>query len=123
MKASKQVGIDLATAHKNLNGFRKTRDGWRPKKVDHVPRQMVIYEGFRKEIVEISDSRIASLIGVYHNKVGRSMKTKNFNLLKLRKKTFKDCKGKRHVLQTDLLIVIALKKKESHPEFFDIYAE
>lgn len=84
---------------------------------------MVIYEGFRKEIVEISDSRIASLIGVYHNKVGRSMKTKNFNLLKLRKKTFKDCKGKRHVLQTDLLIVIALKKKESHPEFFDIYAE
>jgi hypothetical protein len=121
VKASKQVGIDLATAHKNLDAFRKTRDGWRPKKVDHVSRQMVIYEGFCKEIVEISDSRIASLIAVYHNKVGQYMKTKNEKFLKLRKKTFRDSKGKRHVLQTHPLKVIELKAIEPHPESFQIY--
>jgi hypothetical protein len=120
--ASKWAGVGFDTAQRNTNAFYKTHGRWRLRKVDHVPRQMVIYEDARKQIVEISDSRIANLISDYHNRIGQYMKTRNIDLLRLlRRKTFRDRKGKRHRLETRLLIVIALKAMERHPEFFHIY--
>jgi hypothetical protein len=117
-KASKLAGIDIAAAQKNTNAFRRTRSGWRVKKVDHVPRVRVICENGCKRIVEIRGSRTASLIGTYFNRVGRFMETRNFNLLKfLRRKTFRDSKGKLHRLETNPYFIIALMAKEPHPEF------
>jgi hypothetical protein len=117
-RASKLAGIDITTAQKNTNAFRRTRSGWRVKKDDQVPRVRVIYENGWKRIVEIRGSRTASLIGTYFNRVGRFMETRNFNLLKfLRRKTFRDSKGKRHVLETRELMVITLMAMEPRPEF------
>jgi hypothetical protein len=83
---------------------------------------MIIYEKGRKIIVEVSDSRIASLVGTYHAQVRSFLNTGRSSFLKqIPKKRFKDAKRKTHTLETRPEAVLAIKQREPTPEFFEIY--
>jgi hypothetical protein len=83
---------------------------------------MIIYEKGRKIIVEVADSRIASLIGEYHNRVKQFLDTGKSSFLRnIPKKRFRDTKGIFHTLETDPKAVLAIKQREPSPEFFEIY--
>jgi hypothetical protein len=83
---------------------------------------MIVYEKGRKVIVEVADSRIASLIGEYHNRVKQFLETGKTSFLReLPRKRFKDIKGRVHTLETDPKGVFAIKQREPTPEFFEIY--
>jgi hypothetical protein len=83
---------------------------------------MVTYEKGRKRIVDIANSRTASLIGEYHNRVKQFLQTgKSTFLRELPRKRFKDTHGKTHTLETNPKAVLAIKAREPTPEFFIIY--
>ena len=83
---------------------------------------MIIYEKGRKIIVEVADSRIASLIGEYHNRVKQFLDTgKSSFLREIPKKRFKDIKHRTHTLETRPKVILEIKAREPTPEFFEIY--
>lgn len=120
-EAAKQVGLTSETIIKNTNAFRKVRGRWTANSVDHIPRVMVIYEKGRKKTIEVTDSRIASLIGEYHNRVKQFLETgKSSFLRELSKKQVKE-HGRIHILETRPKTVLEIKAREPKPEFFEIY--
>jgi len=83
---------------------------------------MLAYEKGRKVIVEVADSRTASLIGEYHNRVKQFLETGRSSFLReLRRKRFKDISGRVHTLETRPRAVFRIKAREAKPEFFEIY--
>ena len=87
-----------------------------------MPRNLIIYEKGRKVIVEVTDSRIASLIGEYHNRMKHFLETGRSRFLKeLRRKRFKDSKGRTHTLETRPKVILEIKAREPTSEFRDIY--
>jgi hypothetical protein len=83
---------------------------------------MIIYERGRKIIVEVADSRIASLIGEYHNRVKQFLDTGRSSFLReIPKKRFKDMKRRTHTLETRPKAILEIKAREPTPEFFEIY--
>jgi hypothetical protein len=83
---------------------------------------MLIYEKGHKVFVEVADSRIASLIGEYHNRVKQFLDTSKSSFLReLPRNEFKDINGRVHTLETDPKLVSAIKQREPTPEFFEIY--
>jgi hypothetical protein len=83
---------------------------------------MIIYERGRKIIVEVADSRIASLIGEYHNRVKQFLDTGKSSFLRDNpKKRFKDSKRRTHTLETRPKVILEIKAREPMPEFRDIY--
>lgn len=123
LKASKTVGLPKKLVSTVTNAFRKVDNRWKPKQYDRIPRSMVIYEKGRKRIVEITDSRNASLIGKYHSRVKQFLETGDSSHLKtLRRKQFKDSKRRIHVLETRPEKIYDIKSREAEPEFFEIYA-
>jgi predicted DNA-binding protein (UPF0251 family) len=121
-ETTRHVGLDSETIRNNTNAFRKIHGRWRAKPFDRIPRTMVIYEKGRKVIVEIADSRTASLIGEYHNRVKQFLETGRSSFLrKLPRKRFRDIKGKTHTLETDPKAIFRIKSREPTPEFFEIY--
>ena len=121
-QASGRVGLEPNVVRRNTNAFRRVRGRWKAKTFDHMPRNLIIYEKGRKVIVEVTDSRIASLIGEYHNRMKHFLETGRSRFLKeLRRKRFKDSKGRTHTLETDAKTVFAIKQREPTPEFFEIY--
>jgi hypothetical protein len=120
--AAKQIGLTQETIIRNTNAFRKVRGRWKAKSIDHIPRVMTIYEKGRKRIVEVANSRTASLIGEYHNRVKHFLDTSKSSFLReLPKKRFKDKAGRIHVLETDPRAILTIKAREPKPEFFEIY--
>jgi hypothetical protein len=83
---------------------------------------MIIYEKGRKIIVEVTDSRIASLIGEYHNRVKQFLDTGRSSFLRdIPKKRFKDSEGRTHTLETRPKVILEIKAREPTPEFRIIY--
>lgn len=120
-EAAKRVGLSPETVRQNTNAFRKVRGRWIAKPVDHIPRVMIIYEKSQKKIVEVTDSRVASLIGEYHNRVKQFLETgKSSFLRELSKKQVKE-HGRIHILETNPKEVLGIKAREPKPEFFEIY--
>ena len=120
--AAQRVDLSPEAIRQSTNAFRKIHGRWRAKKVDHIPRIMIINEKGRKRIVEVADSRVASLIGEYHNRVKQYLDTgKSSFLRELSKKRFKDKHGRIHVLETNPKTVLEIKTKEPKPEFYLIY--
>lgn len=123
-EAATRVGLDPETIRRNTNAFRRVHGRWRVKPFDRIPRAMIIYEKGRKIIVEIADSKTASLIGEYHNRVKQFLETRKSSFLReLLRKRFKDTKRRTHTLETNPKAVMAIKQREPTPEFFEIYAE
>lgn len=83
---------------------------------------MIIYEKGRKIMVEIADSKLASLIGEYHNRVKQFLDTgKNSFLREIPKKRFKDMKHRTHTLEIRPNAILEIKAREPTPESFTIY--
>ncbi len=121
-KASREVGSNPETIRRNTNAFRKVGRRWRGKPFDRIARVMVVYEKGRKRTVEIENSRTASLIGEYHNRVKQFLDTgKSSFLREVSKERFKDITGQTHTLETRPKSVLAIKQREPTPEFFEIY--
>ena len=121
-KAAKEVRLDPRTVKENTNAFHKVHGRWKAKLRDRIPREILIYEKGHKIMVEIADSRIASLIGKYHNLIKEFLVTGNSSLLlKLPKKQFRDIHGKLHTLETDPKTIFRIKEREPKPEYFQIY--
>jgi len=121
-EAAERVGLEPNVIRRNTNAFCRIHGRWRAKAFDHIPRSLVIYEKERKVIVEVTDSRIASLIGEYHNRVKQFLDSGKSSFLKeLPRRRFKDSKGRTHTLETNPKAVFAIKQREPTPEFFEIY--
>jgi len=122
-EAAKRVGLESITVDRNTHALRRTRGRLRVKSLDRIPRPpLLIYEGGRKVFVEVSDSRTASLIGKYHNQVKQFLVTGRSEFLsELPTIHFRDIDGRPHTLETNPKAVLALKQRESTPEFFEIY--
>jgi len=121
-EASKRVGLDPQTARECTNAFRRVRGRWVAKSRDRIPRVMWIYEKGHRVAVEFADSRIASLIGEYYNLIKMFLDTGKSSFLKqMRRKKFKDIKGKTRTLETRPKAVLRIKQREPHPEYFQIY--
>jgi len=83
---------------------------------------MIIYEKDRAVVVEIANSKIASIIGEYHNAVKQFLETGKSSLLRrFAKIRFKDIKGRTHSLETRPKVVYRIKEREPRPEYFEIY--
>ena len=83
---------------------------------------MIIYEKGRKIIVEVADSRIASLIGEYHNRVKQFLDTgKSSFLREIPKERFRDVRGRTHTLEGRPKVILEIKAREPTPEFFEVY--
>ena len=123
-RAAREVRLAPKTIRRYTNAFRRVRGRWKAKKFDRIPRVMKIYEKGKLVIVEINDSRNASLIGEYHSLVGQALDKGDMSLLKkIRRKKFKDWKGRTRTLETKYEVIYELKQREAEPEFFEIYAE
>lgn len=123
LKASKMVGLPKKLVLNLSNNFHKVSGRWKIKAYDRIPRSLVIYEKGRKRIVEVKDSRNSSLIGEYHNIIREFLETGDSSVLKsIRRKQFKDSKGRVHFLETRPEKIYNIKEREAKYEFFDIYS-
>ncbi len=121
-EASKRVGLGPQTVKDNTGAFRRVRGRWKAKSFDRIPRAMITYERGRKIIVQVGDSRTASLIGEYHNRVKQFLETGRSSILtEFPRKRLKDTRGRVHVLETNPKNVLKIKAREAKPEFFEIY--
>ena len=83
---------------------------------------MKIYEKGRLQFVEVHDSRNASLIGKYQSLIGQALEKGDPSILKrLRRRRFKDWRGRTHILETRFNKIYELKMREAKPEVYEIY--
>lgn len=123
-KACKDHNITAKTVLKTTNTFKKTEGRWTAKKHDHISRVIKISENGRVISIEINDSRIASLIGSYHNAVKKYLETGDNSLLKKYVgKTITDAKGTRHTLETDPEAIDTIAEGIEDSEFHEVYGE
>lgn len=121
--ASKDKRISLKAVLQNTNAFKKVGNRWIAKAFDRIPRVMKINENGKIVSIEINDSRIASLIGRYHNEVKKYLDTGDASeLSKFKGKTIKDINGNLHVFETDSEALETINEAIEEPEFYDIYS-
>ncbi|MGI0046642.1 MAG: helix-turn-helix transcriptional regulator [Nitrosotalea sp.] len=122
-RISKNHGISVVTVIRNTNAFKKINGKWEPTKFDNISRMMIINEKGQEKSIEIKDSRIASVIGSYHNAVKMFLNTGDIaQLQKFKKKKIKDAKGKTHILETNSQELININEKIEEPEFYEVYS-
>lgn len=123
-KACKDHNITLKTVLKTTNAFKKTVGRWTAKKHDNISRDLKISEDGREISIEITDSRVASLIGSYHNAVKKYLETGDYSLLKKYEgKTITDANGIQYTLETDTEALEEISEGIEDSEFHEIYGE
>lgn len=117
--------------------FRKKGGRWGVTVYDRIPRVMKINENGLERTVEVNDSRIASMIGLYHNSVKnyfRAMAKKPKEKSPAHKKllyekfikpyegmVILDSSGSPHTLETDPVKLLEILERREEPEFYEIY--
>ena len=121
-KIAKNHGISVRAVIKSTNAFKKINGKWVPKKFDKISRVLKINEKGQEKSIEIKDSRIASVIGSYHNAVKIFLNTGNVEQLqKFKKKKIKDSSGNIHHFETDHKKIIEINERIEEPEFYEVY--
>lgn len=121
-RIAKNHGMSVKTVIRNTNAFKKVNGQWMPKKFDKISRVLKINEKGQEKTIEVKDSRIASVIGSYHNAVKIFLNTGNVEQLqKFKKKKIKDANGKIHVLETNSQELININERIEEPEFYEVY--
>lgn len=122
-KASRERGISVKKVLA-LDIFNKNKYKWMAPWHDNLHRVMKINENGREVTVEINDSRIASLIGYYHNFVKKYLNDGDYSgLLAYRRITFTDAYGQRHRFETNPGALERIAESREDEEFYDIYAK
>ena len=120
---AKKNEISLSAVIRNTRAFRKKGKRWLPKKHDKIPRMMIINENGKAISIEINDSRVATIIGRYHNAIKEFLNTGDKEkLLKFKNVKIKDSKGNFHELETNTRTIIEINEKIENPEFPEIYS-
>lgn len=123
-KIAKKHGISVKTVVNNTNAFKKINNRLVPKKFDRISRVMKINEKGVEKSIEIKDSRVASIIGSYHNAEKQFLKTgETKQLKKFSKRKFKDTSGKIHKFETRAQKIIEINERIEEPEFYEIYGD
>ena len=113
--------ITVKNVIKHTNGFKKVNGKSVVKRWGRIKRMMRINTDGKEKSVEIKDSRIASVVGRYHNAVKQFLNTVDKTKLKqFRNKKIKDSKGKLHRLETTDEI-IKINQRIEEPEFYEVY--
>lgn len=121
---TKEKGISFRTVQNHTNAFKKQNGRWIPKRFDRISRMLVINENGKAKSIEIKDSRIASVIGSYHNAVKTYLDTGNSeSIKKFSKKKIKDSNGKIHKFETNLQKIIEIEEKVESRELREIYGD
>ena len=76
-KLSREYKISAKAVLKATNSFKKVKNRWIAKKIDHILRIMEINENSKELFIEVTDSRYATLIGKYHSAVKEYLNTGN----------------------------------------------
>jgi hypothetical protein len=122
-KLAREKSISPITVIKYTNAFRKKEGRWIAKKLDHIPRTMLIYENGKEKSIETSNSKYASTIGEYHNAVKEYLNSGDSDALnRFKKKRIKDVHGKYHRFDTDPKAIKAINEAIEEPEFYEIYS-
>ncbi|MDE1825340.1 MAG: hypothetical protein KGH61_01690 [Candidatus Micrarchaeota archaeon] len=121
-KLSRERGVSVKKVLRATQGFEKVNGRWKPKKTDQISRIMAINENGKETVVEITDSRYATLIGKYHSAVKEYLNTGNTDVLaEFEGKRVKDSSGKWHILETNPSAIREINARREEPEFYDIY--
>lgn len=121
-KVSREYKISTNSVLYNTNAFKKVNGRWVAKKYDKIPRVIKVNENGKQVSFEISDSRIASSIGRYHNAVREFLNTGNADKLsKFKYKKIKDRESNYHKFETDLQSIIDIEQRRESPEFYTVY--
>lgn len=121
---AKKNHVSVRTVINNTNAFKKINNRLTPKRFDRISRIIKINENGKEKSIEIKDSRIASLVGRYHNAVKQLLNTGDFkHLKKFAKIKIKDSNGKTHKLETNFKKIINISERIEEPEFYEIYGD
>ena len=121
-KLSREHSISVKSVLKATHGFKKVKDRWKAKKIDHISRIMSINENGKELFIEVTDSRYATLIGKYHSAVKEYLNTGNIDVLaEFEGKRVKDSSGKWHTIETNPSAIREINVRREEPEFYDIY--
>lgn len=121
-KASRDARIGPQTVIRNTGAFRKVQGRWRVNKRDHIPRPMYIKENGYEVLIDLSDSRYASLIGRYHSAVWKFLETGDSSVLEpFKGKRIKDAQGNWHTLETDPDAIYEILERREEEEFYSVY--
>lgn len=120
-KASRERGISVNKVL-SLDIFNKLKYRWSAPFYDHIHRVMRINENGREIIIEVNDSRIASVIGTYHNSVKKFLNDGDYSgLAVFQRIAITDARGRRHKFETSPTSLRHIAESREDSEFYDIY--
>jgi hypothetical protein len=103
-------GIDLGQVLKKTDAVKKVRGKLLPRTHDRIPRSLKFYEKGKLVHAEVANSQVASDIGRYWNTIAELTETgKSRSLRTLRRRRFKDLKGRFHLLEKNPKIILELE--------------
>jgi hypothetical protein len=117
-----QEGIDPNQVLDKTSAVKRVKGRLVPKVRDRIPRLMRFYERGKLCHAEIASSEAASDIGRYWNAIGKLTETgKSRPLRTLRRRRFKDLKGRFHTLEKNPKIILDLETRRPKRELLEIY--
>ena len=120
-RASKERGISVNKVL-SLDIFNKIKYRWSAPLSDHIYRPMKINENGREVIIETNDSRIASIIGTYHNEVKKFLTDGDYSgLAVFQRITITDSHRQTHRFETNPSALRNITESREDSEFYDIY--
>lgn len=122
--ATKNVGTTIPTVKKYASSaLQKKSNRITVKKNDNLLRKMRMYENGKEVWVQVKGIRQAKLIGQYHSSIEKRMEQGQEDALDAFKGiTVTDVKGQKHILETDITKLTAIREKIEEPEHFTIYS-
>ncbi|MDH5431654.1 MAG: hypothetical protein OEW78_07215 [Nitrosopumilus sp.] len=122
--ATKSVGTTIPTVKKYAGtALQKKSNRITVKKNDNLLRKMRMYENGKEVWVQVKGIRQAKLIGQYHSSIEKRMEQGQEDALDAFKGiTVTDVKGQKHILETDITKLTAIREKIEEPEHFTIYS-
>lgn len=122
-KAWKELGLGRKTVLNNLGKtLRKRKHRWTALAKDTIERSLIIHEKGQTVTVVVNDSRIAALVGDYHNAVKKLLEKRDqLDLEKFKSLTFKDVEGRTHSFETNPSILFEIALSREVP-FYEIYS-
>jgi hypothetical protein len=121
-QACNDRGVSPKIVLKNTGAFKKMGNRWTARSYDKIPRYMRINEDGKEVSIEVNDSRIASLIGRYHNAVKKYLDNGDTaDLEQFEGIAIRDAQGEEHLLETDTEALKKIAEAREEPEFYDIY--
>ncbi len=122
VKIAKNYEIPFSYVLKATNTFHQENDRWIVNPTDHIDRAMHIYTNGEDKIIELNDSREASILAKYFDSVRWFIyKGEPQRLLPFQGLTITAADGRKYALETNPQAILSIQERIEEPEFYTIY--